>query len=70
MARKLSSLTPDQRLDLQARSANGKRTPELRNAWEHSEIIKALYKTGKEVIDIADQFGVTKWNIYRILKKG
>jgi DNA invertase Pin-like site-specific DNA recombinase len=45
-----------------------RRSPELKKAWAEQGKIQEAYVRGVRVMDIAHEYGVDNWSIYRILK--
>lgn len=45
-----------------------RRSRELRKAWEDQDKIRGRYVRGERVQAIADEYGVTRRSIYRIIK--
>lgn len=49
------------------RSANSRRSPELKKAWEQKDEIKKRVGKGEWVKDIAQEYGIKVRQVYRIL---
>lgn len=50
-------------------SANSRRTPELKKAWEDRELIIQRNKNGEWASDLAVEYKIPKRAMYRILEK-